>query len=108
LANSLPLAFKFNHQGGKYILKKLAEKYLPAHLVNRSKHGFSAPVNLWLRGPLRYQAATLFTRAEINRLGLLNYSTVNDLWQDFLSGNHYRARQIWTLFVWQLWAKKYL
>ncbi|NMC51658.1 asparagine synthase (glutamine-hydrolyzing) [Candidatus Kuenenbacteria bacterium] len=107
-ANSLPPDFKFHHGQGKYILKKLAEKYLPENIIYREKHGFPSPVDAWLRGPLKSRAEELFSGEKIIKQALLNPEFVQFLWQDFLSGNHYRARQIWPLFIWQLWAEKYL
>jgi asparagine synthase (glutamine-hydrolysing) len=107
-ANNLPTAFKFQNNQGKYILKKLAEKYLPKSIIYREKHGFPSPVDAWLRGPLKARAGELFAPARIKKQGLFNPDFVQFLWTDFLAGNHYRARQIWTLFIWQLWAEKYL
>jgi asparagine synthase (glutamine-hydrolysing) len=89
-------------------MKELAKKYLPVEIVDRPKHGFPAPVAGWLKGPLQERAGELFNQKNIERLGLLDYKTVRAYWQDFLSGNNYRARQLWTLFIWQLWSEKKL
>lgn len=35
---------------GKYLLKKVAEKYLPKEIVWRVKRGFSLPLGAWFRG----------------------------------------------------------
>ena len=45
----LPLRFKIRKGTQKYLLKKVAERYLPAPLVHRSKKGFGIPVAQWLR-----------------------------------------------------------
>jgi asparagine synthase (glutamine-hydrolysing) len=37
----------------KYVLKKLAERYLPRSAIYRRKIGFDLPLAKWLRGPLR-------------------------------------------------------
>lgn len=50
-AFSLPSGYKVRGIHGKYILKKVAEKYLPKTVVWRPKHGFSLPLNTWFRGP---------------------------------------------------------
>lgn len=105
-ANQLPSDYKFKNGEGKFILKRIAEQYLPHEIVNRTKHGFPAPVDGWLRGSLKKQIEELFTPASINRLGLLDAPYVSFLWKDFIDGNHYRARQIWTLFIWQLWSEQ--
>jgi asparagine synthase (glutamine-hydrolysing) len=50
-ALSLPSKYKVRGVHGKYILKKVAERYLPKTIVWRPKHGFSLPLNTWFRGP---------------------------------------------------------
>ena len=38
---------------GKYLLKKLAEKYFPKSFVHRQKMGFGIPLATWMRNDLR-------------------------------------------------------
>jgi asparagine synthase (glutamine-hydrolysing) len=63
----------------KYLLKRSAEKYLPADIIHRRKSGFSLPIDQWLRGPLRKDVeerladdggamAGLFSTGEVRRL----------------------------------------
>ena len=51
-ASALPARYKVNRKAGKLILKKTAEKYLPAQIVHRSKKGFPLPVKRWMGGEL--------------------------------------------------------
>ncbi len=53
---SLPVKYKVQRRTGKYLLKRLAEKYYPRDFVHRRKMGFGIPVADWLRGPLRRHA----------------------------------------------------
>lgn len=120
-ANQLPNEYKLRDGEGKYILKKLAERVLPNEITNRysnrggsflndlfspRKHGFPSPVDRWMRGPLKEKVSRCFSEKVIREQGLLNHEYMQFLWKDFLNGNHYRARQIWTLFVWQMWLKQ--
>lgn len=107
-ANRLPAEYKLCNGEGKYILKKLAERILPKEIVHREKHGFPSPVDRWMRGPLKEKVSKCFSEKVIREQGLLNPEYVQFLWKDFLNGNHYHARQIWTLFVWQVWYEKIL
>jgi len=106
--NKLPMDFKFKDNETKYILKKLAARYLPAEIIYRPKHGFAAPIDDWLKGTLKNRVESLFTKSNLNKQNFFNPEFVQFIWQDFLRGNNYRARQIWTIFIWQLWAEKYL
>ncbi len=44
---SVPGSLKFKNKQTKYLLKKVAEKYLPKDIVYREKIGFSAPTDKW-------------------------------------------------------------
>src|SRR5262249_9045749 len=48
----LPIHLKVRQGQGKWLLRQLLYKYVPASLVGRSKMGFCIPVGVWLRGPL--------------------------------------------------------
>ena len=44
---NVPSSFKFKNRITKYLLKKVAEKYLPKEIVYRKKVGFAAPTQRW-------------------------------------------------------------
>jgi asparagine synthase (glutamine-hydrolysing) len=49
----LPLAWKLRGGRNKWLLRRLAERYVPRELLDRPKQGFVVPMDRWLRGPLR-------------------------------------------------------
>ena len=48
---SLPVNQKIYKGETKYLLKKLAEKYLPREIIYRSKQGFGIPFDKWVANP---------------------------------------------------------
>jgi len=46
--NRLPMNLKINGDEGKYVLKRVAERYLPKEIVYRKKHPFPVPFDRWL------------------------------------------------------------
>ena len=52
-AMKLPLAWKMRGSQGKYLLRKLAYRYVPQSILDRPKQGFAVPIDAWLRGPLK-------------------------------------------------------
>jgi asparagine synthase (glutamine-hydrolysing) len=48
-ANRVPIGLKLKDGINKYLLRKVAEKYLPKHICHRKKKGFGSPVGDWLR-----------------------------------------------------------
>jgi len=59
----LPASTKIRRLKGKYILRKLAQKYLPRPIVWRRKHGFVAPWEEWVRDPKNERLTSLFSVA---------------------------------------------
>ncbi len=105
-ANSMSGRYKFRSSHGKYILKKIAEKYFPHNIVYRKKHGFASPVGRWLRNDLRGLAEELFSHKNLSE-SMLSTQYVGKIWDLFLKGDNYRERQVWTIFVWLLYKKYY-
>jgi len=44
--------FRIRGNRQKYLLRRVASKYLPPEIVRRPKAGFGAPLRAWIRGPL--------------------------------------------------------
>lgn len=55
-AMRLPLRWKLRGGQNKYLLRKLAYRYIPRKIVDRPKQGFEVPIANWLKGPLRQWA----------------------------------------------------
>ena len=53
LASSLAEGLLIRGRTKKYLLRRLAQRYVPDHCINRPKVGFDLPLAHWLRGPLR-------------------------------------------------------
>ena len=52
LVARIPTALKLRRLRTKYLLKRLAERYVPGEVLHRRKQGFSLPTSHWLRGDL--------------------------------------------------------
>jgi asparagine synthase (glutamine-hydrolysing) len=69
----LPLAWKLREGQSKWLLRRLAERYVPRELLDRPKQGFVVPMERWLRGPLREWARerceddALFAKVPLDR-----------------------------------------
>ena len=59
-AFSIPERLKISPSGEKkFIAKKILSKYLPDHLINTPKRGFSVPIDHWLNGFLKEEVIDL-------------------------------------------------
>ena len=103
LLGQMPAALKYRNGVSKYLLKVAFRDLLPHTIVNRSKHGFTLPVDLWFRGELRSLAEDLFAPARLNRSGIFNSDYLQLLLQEHLSGQKNHKTQLWSLLMFLLW-----
>ena len=103
LAWRLPLDFKIRHGKGKWILRKVLNKYVPETLFERPKMGFGIPIDSWLRGPLKNWAEDLLSEERLKREGYLNHEMVLIKWREHLSGKRNWQYLIWDVLMWESW-----
>jgi len=99
--------FKLKGRQGKYLLKKVAEKYLPHEIVHRSKHGFVMPLSEWLATQLKNTVHEELSPAALGRRGLFAKSALPGLLQAHYSGRKNHAGRIWSLLVLEKWFARY-
>jgi asparagine synthase (glutamine-hydrolysing) len=101
----LPVNFKVNQRSGKYLLKRLAEKYFPHDFVHRKKMGFGIPVAQWLRGPLKQITEAVILDAAL--MEPLNMTAIRRAWSRLNSSKGVaadaEAGRIWTLLMYGQW-----
>ncbi|MDZ7793201.1 MAG: asparagine synthase (glutamine-hydrolyzing) [Spirochaetia bacterium] len=103
LAWKLPQHLKISGRTGKQVLRKVLYKYVPPKLIERPKQGFTVPVGLWLRGPLREWAEDLLNAESLDRQGLFDSSVVQSLWQEHLSEKRNHDSRLWPVLMFQAW-----
>lgn len=69
LAAGIPSRLKMAGGELKSLLKKVAERHLPRECIYRPKKGFAAPVDVWLRGPLRERVEEALSPATVRARG---------------------------------------
>lgn len=102
----LPLHMKIRNGTSKWILRQLLYQYVPKEMIERPKKGFSVPIGLWLRGPLRDWAETLLDPVLLARQGYFHPDAIRKLWQQHLAGNGDRSRQLWSILMFQAWLQE--
>jgi asparagine synthase (glutamine-hydrolysing) len=107
-AARLPIEQKIDRNQGKLLLREIAHRYLPRHLMERPKTGFSVPVINWLRGELRDLLEEFCSPAALMRTGLLNVQFVRRKLDEFYKGQLYYTPLIWRVFVFQQWSSRWL
>ena len=87
----------------KYLLKKIASKYIPETIINRTKKGFNSPFNEWLNH--EYKDKVLDVIVEVNnKTNLFNHEYILHIYE--LSKSNKFKQHLYSLFVFSLWYKK--
>jgi asparagine synthase (glutamine-hydrolysing) len=105
----LPLELKVGSQApGKWILRALLRRYLPAQTFERAKQGFGVPIACWVRGPLRDWAEALLDEARLRREGFLDAQRVRSEWRYLLDGRYDWDAEIWSILTFQAWHERWV
>jgi asparagine synthase (glutamine-hydrolysing) len=99
----LPRSMKVKGGAGKYLLRRVLDRYVPNHLMERPKKGFSVPLATWLRGPLKGWADDLLTEDSLKHFGILDATAVRKKWSEHLQGAANWQAQIWNILILQSW-----
>jgi asparagine synthase (glutamine-hydrolysing) len=99
----LPISFKIRDGKGKWALRQVLYKYVPAAMIDRPKMGFGVPIDSWLRAELREWAEDLLSVESLERHGLFNIAAIRTKWQEHISGDRNWQHLLWDVLVFQDW-----
>ncbi len=106
-APSLSDQYKIKGSTTKYILRKLAERYLPLELINQPKRGFEIPLKSWVENDLREIIFDYLLPANAYVRNFVNSDFINNLIQQKAKvPAEKRAKMLWSLFVLEVWYQK--
>jgi asparagine synthase (glutamine-hydrolysing) len=106
-AASIPAEYKLKGKNLKYMLKKVASRYLPKELIFRKKQGFGFPIGIWLRNELSDFLQKLFQQSRFVELGLFEKSYIDRILQEHLQGKIDHNYRLWILLNLEIWYRLY-
>lgn len=106
---AMTIAGDLKIKGGvsKYILKKVAEKYLPREIIYRPKAPFGAPIRSWISDELRPLVDDLLGEDSVKRRGIFNYASIKKIINDDRTGVRDNAYRIYQLLTIELWFREF-
>ena len=107
-AARLPTDRKIDGKTTKVLLRAIAKRLMPAAHVDRPKMGFGVPIGDWLRGPLgdRFEEIVLAPDAALR--DHMDQSAARVLLVAHRSHQAEHEDQLWSLLMFELWARRWL
>jgi len=87
----------------KRVLRRILSRFLPRELWERPKHGFGAPIDEWLRGPLNEMLHDYLAPSRLQAEGLFNIPFVERLIADHEQRRKANEYYLWNLLMWEMW-----
>ncbi|MBA2641922.1 MAG: asparagine synthase (glutamine-hydrolyzing) [Actinobacteria bacterium] len=104
----VPPRLKLRRFETKHLLKEAMKDVLPPGIATRSKKGFGIPVAQWLRGELREAVTDELSPDRLRSQGIFEKAEVQRVLSEHLTGRRDHRKQLWTLFMFQLWHRRWL
>jgi asparagine synthase (glutamine-hydrolysing) len=106
-AASIPADLKLKGKNLKYVLKKVAARYLPRELIYRKKQGFGFPIGIWMRTDLRDFLNNLFRESRFIEAGIFDGDCVHNILEEHLTGKRDHNFRLWILLNLEIWYRLY-
>jgi asparagine synthase (glutamine-hydrolysing) len=104
----VPSELKLRGSDTKHLLKQAMADLLPAGIASRAKKGFGIPVAAWFKKELRDALQDELSPDRVRRQGIFESDAVQRLISEHMSGRRDHRKQLWTLFVFQLWHRRWI
>jgi asparagine synthase (glutamine-hydrolysing) len=105
---SIPADMKLRGRKLKYVQRRIADRYLPAPLLQRRKQGFGFPLAYWFRNELRQPTANLFGNSQLVEAGYFKADAMMDLLDEHVAGKMDHNYRLWLLFNLELWHRQFV
>ncbi len=107
LAFRIDSAMKVKGRSGKWIVKEVARRHLPANIVDRKKVGFRVPLDEWFRTGLKDFAHDLLLGKDAFVSSYFDRGTIEALLVDHLRGRRNEELRLWTLLGFEVWHRAF-
>jgi asparagine synthase (glutamine-hydrolysing) len=104
-AMRLPSDVKVRDGQTKWVVKEVADRYLPQSITRRRKVGFKVPLDAWFRTGMRDLSRDLLLSSDSITASWIEPSAVRALLDSHTSGRRNEEARLWTLLSLEQWAR---
>ena len=104
----LPFSLKISGLTTKRILKSAMASRLPSSVFSQRKQGFTIPIVDWLRGDLGGLVQSIVLSDRAQKRGLFDSDYLRWMIESHRNRQYDLGYQIWTVFIFEIWARLYL
>ncbi len=107
-AAGVPADLKLRGTKLKYILRRVAARYLPGELIDRPKQGFGFPLARWMRTDLRRLLRQAIADSSFVQAGVFDRVYMDRLLDEHLEGRRDHNFRLWILLNLEIWHRLFL
>jgi asparagine synthase (glutamine-hydrolysing) len=106
-STTIPVDLKMKGVETKYLLRKVAKRFLPAEVINRPKAGFGAPVRKWIVNDMDEMIYERLSPGSIDKRGIFSSKKIQELIVNNKKGVIDASYTIWSLLAIESWMKQF-
>ena len=90
----------------KYVLRRVAEKYIAPACLHMPKRGFGLPVGRWMQKELKELTET--SLESLKKRDIFNNKEIDKLYNTFKQSKPYLYKKVWHLVMIELWFQRFI
>jgi asparagine synthase (glutamine-hydrolysing) len=103
----VPIELKYKNAKGKYLLRELLKQYIPTHITDKPKAGFTVPLKSWLLNELKEKAINSLTSTLLREDKLFKEAKLQKIVDDLKNNEIENETFIWMIIVYVEWRRKW-
>ena len=105
---NIPSSLKLKGKTTKYILRKMAARFLPDEISWRRKQGFEVPISSWFKGKLNNYAKEILSEENIKKRGYFEGKAVKKILDKMDKGITQYGPHVYALIIFELWNRMFI
>jgi asparagine synthase (glutamine-hydrolysing) len=107
-STQIPAGIKMKGLRTKYLLRKIAENYLPKEVIHRKKSGFGAPVRSWIVNDMKSYIHDRLSPERMKQRGIFNPDSFWKMEKDNREGRLDASYTIWSMLAIESWMTQFV